>query len=121
MSSCIDYRWLNAITKDVYPFPCVDNIFNALGGTKYLSLDLVSGYWQVELDKDTREKSAFTTYNGLYEFTRMPFGLWNVPATFQWIMQSVVAGLEWQNCFIYLDDVVVASKTFEKHLRDVFC
>ena len=115
---CIDYRRLNSITrKDVYPLPRVDDILIALGESKYFSsLDLASGYWQIELDKDARKKSAFTTYNGLYEFIRMPFGLCNAPATFQRLMQRVLAGLEYKSCFIYLDDVLVASKTFRDHL-----
>ena len=64
---CIDYRKLNSITrKDVYPIPRVDDIFDTLNGARYFtSLDLASGYWQVELDKHAREKSAFTTYHGL--------------------------------------------------------
>ena len=122
---CIDYRRLNSITsKDVYPLPRVDDILVALGGSKYFSsLDLASGYWQIELDEDARKKSAFTTYNGLFEFIRMPFRLCNAPATFQRLMQRILAGLEYKSCFIYLDDVLVASKTFEDHLthlREVF-
>ena len=122
---CIDYRRLNAITKkDVYPLPRIDDIFDTLGGAKFFtSLDLASGYWQVELDEDARAKSAFATYQGLFEFTRMPFGLCNAPATFQRIMQLVLAGLEWRHCFVYLDDILVVSRTFEEHighLREVF-
>ena len=94
-----------------------------LGAAKYFSsLDLASGYWQIELDSTAREKSAFTTYDGLYQL-RMPFGLCSAPATFQRVMQNVMAGLEWKSCFIYLDDVLVASKTFDEHLthlREVF-
>ena len=98
---CVDFRCLNSITrKDVYPLPRVDDIFDTLDGACYFtSLDLASGYWQVELDEDAREKSAFTTYHGLYEFIRMPFGLCNAPATFQRVMQAVLAGLEWRSCF----------------------
>ena len=122
---CVDYRRLNSVTrKDVYPLPRVEDILDALGGTQYFStLDLASGYWQVELDDNAREKSAFTTFKGLYEFARMPFGLCNAPATFQRLMQKVLAGLEWKSCFVYVDDVLVASKTFEEHmqhLREVF-
>ena len=122
---CIDYRRLNSVTrKDVYPLPRVDDILIALGDSKYFSsLDLASGYWQIELEEDARKKSAFTTYNGLFEFIRMPFGLCNAPATFQRLMQRVLSGLEYKCCFIYLDDILVASKTFEDHLthlREVF-
>ena len=86
---------------------------SSLGGAKYFtSLDLALGYWQVELDEDARPKSAFTTYNGLYEFVRMPFGLCNAPATFQRLMQKVLAGLEWKSCFVYLDDILIPSSSF---------
>ena len=122
---CVDFRRLNTITrKDVYPLPRVDDIFDTLNGACYFtSLDLASGYWQVELNDDAREKSAFATYHGLYEFIRMPFGLCNAPATFQRVMQAVLAGLEWQSCFVYLDDVLIASRTFDErltHIREVF-
>ena len=86
-------RCLNSITrKDVYP---IDDILDALGKTSYFSsLDLASGYWQVELDEGSRQKSAFTTHWGLFEFTHMPFGLCNAPATFQRLMTQVLANLE---------------------------
>ena len=122
---CVDYRKLNSITKkDVFPLPRVDDIFDTLNGAQYFtSLDLASGYWQVELDDDARAKSAFTTYNGLFEFVRMPFGLCNAPATFQRVMQVVLSGLEWQSCFVYLDDILIASRTLRdhiQHIREVF-
>lgn len=118
---CVDYHKLNSITKkDVFPLPRVDDIFDTLNGTQYFSfLDLASGYWQVELDDDACAKSTFTTYNGLFEFVRMPFGLCNTPATFQRIMQVVLSGLEWQSCFVYLDDILIASRTFHDHLRHI--
>ena len=119
---CIDYRRLNALTKrDVYPLPRIDDILDAVGGEGgkkfFSSLDLASGYWQVELDDDARQKSAFTTHRGLFEFVRMPFGLCNAPATFQRLMQVVLSGLEGRSCFVYIDDMLVVSKTFEEHLQ----
>ena len=60
---------------------------------------------------------AFTTHQGLFEFVRMPFGLCNAPATFQRAMQSVLAGLEWRACFVYIDDILIASSTLEEHLQ----
>ena len=121
---CIDYRRLNAITKkDVYPLPRVDDILDTLGGCKYFSLDLSSGYWQIEMDSESAEKTAFSTHCGLFEFTRMPFGLCNGPATFQRLMEIVLAGLEWKCCVVYLDEILVCSKTLEEHkehLQQVF-
>ena len=98
----------------MYPLPRIDDILDTLGKAKYFpSLDLASGYWQVELSPKARQKSAFTTHRGLFEFVRMPFGLCNAPATFQRLMQKVLAGLEWNSCFVYLDDILLASKTFD--------
>ena len=118
---CVDYRKLNSITqRDVFPLPRVDDILDTLHGTKFFtSLDLASGYWQIELDSEACVKSAFTTYNGLYEFVRMPFGLCNAPATFQRVMQVILAGLEGEGVFVYLDDVLIASKSFDEHLRQI--
>ncbi len=91
---CVDYRKMNAVTrKDVYPLSRVDDILDTLGKAKYFStLDLALGYWQIEMDAATREKSAFTTHCGLFEFLRMPLGLCNSPATFQRLMQTILAG-----------------------------
>ena len=116
---CVDYRRLNAVTKkDVYPLPRIDDILDTLAQAKYFTtLDLSAGYWQVELDEDSQAKTAFTTHCGLFEFTCMPLGLCNAPATFQRLMQVVLSGLEWDCCFVYIDDILVASKTFEDHLR----
>ena len=122
---CVDYRRLNTVTKlDVYPLPRIDDSLDVLAGTRYFSsLDLASGYWQVGMDKDSQEKTAFTTYAGLYEFTVMPFGLCNAPATFQRLMEKVLHGLAREKCLIYLDDVLVIGHTFQEHLdnlREVF-
>ena len=122
---CVDYRKLNAITKlDVFPLPRIDDSLDLLAGTQYFtSLDLASGYWQVGMDEDSQEKRAFMTHAGLYEFTVMPFGLCNAPATFQRLMERVLQGLAREKCLVYLDDVLVIGSTFEEHLsnlREVF-
>lgn len=108
---CVDYRRLNGITKkDVYPLPRIDDILDTLGGCRFFtSLDLASGYWQVGLDEESSPKSAFVTHCGLYEFTRMPFGMCNAPATFQRLMEVVLADLLWKECFAYIDDILVSS------------
>ena len=111
-----DYRKVNAvIRKDAYPLPRVDDALDALASCK--SLDLLSGYWQVEVDPRDREKTAFTTYDGLFEFMKMSFGLCNAPAAFQRLMDLVLAGLQWHNCLVYLDDILIIGKTFEEHLE----
>ena len=122
---CLDYRKLNEVTtKDAYPLPRIDDCLEALGGSKWFStLDLASGYWQVMLDKDDREKTAFSAAGGLYQFTTMPFGLCNAPATFERLIEKVLAGLPWEVCLAYLDDLIVHAESFElemQRLRDVF-
>jgi len=115
MRFCVDYRRLNDITiKDAYPLPRTDECLNQLAGNSWFScLDLNCGYWQVEVDETDREKTAFTSRKGLFEFKVMPFGLCNAPATFERLMETVLAGLQWEICLIYLDDVIVTGATFE--------
>ena len=118
---CIDYRRLNSVTrKDVYPLPRIDDILDTLGGMKFFSsLDLASGYWQIRMDNESQTKSAFITYRGLYEFTRMTFGMCNAAATFQRLMECVLSGMIWKSCFAYIDDVLVGSRTFDEHLNNL--
>lgn len=118
---CVDYRRINNITtRDVYPLPRIDDTLHSLGNARVFStLDLTSSYWQIELDKESIPKSAFICRNGLYEFVRMPFGLCNAPATMQRLMDSVLAGLKWQFCLVYLDDIVVFSPSFDQHIQDL--
>ena len=98
----------------------VDDILDTLGGSKWFStLDLKSGYWQVEVDSSSREKTAFTTSEGLYEFKVMPFGLCNAPATFQRLMNRVLCDVNWVECLVYIDDTVVIGRTFEQHLSNL--
>ena len=118
---CVHYHKVNVITrKDAYPLPRVDDILDTLACCKWFTtLDLLSGYWQVEVDVKDREKTAFTTPDGLFEFTRMPFGLCNAPATFQRLMDLVLAGLQWNNCLVYLSDILIIGKAFDDHLHNL--
>jgi len=115
---CVDFRKLNSVTKkDVYPLPRIDDALDVLYGSRYFSsLDLKSGYWQVSVAEKDREKTAFSTGDGLFQFRVMPFGLTNAPATFERMMDSVLRGLKWSICLCYLDDILVFSATFDDHL-----
>lgn len=116
---CIDYRRLNNITyKDSYPLPLIQDSLDKLGGMKWFStLDLASGYWQVAMDPKDIQKTAFVTSQGLFQFKVMPFGLCNAPATFERLMEHVLAGLHYETCLIYLDDVIIFSSDFDSHVH----
>ncbi|CAF3794553.1 unnamed protein product [Rotaria sordida] len=116
---CIDYRELNAVTiRDVYPIPRIDDTLDQLQYAKYFSsMDLRSGFWQIALDPDSRDKTAFISHAGLFRFRVMPFGLTNAPATFQRLMDLVLGGLKWSCALVYLDDIIVYSSSFEDHLN----
>ena len=118
---CVDYRKLNEVTrKDAYPLPRIDDTLEMLSESQLFStLDLASGYWQVELEEEDRAKTAFCTNEGLFEFKVMPFGLCNAPATFQRLMDVVLSGLQWTSCLVYLDDIIVMGRTFEEHLSNL--
>ena len=118
---CVDYRRLNDVTiKDAYPLPRIDESLDQLIGNQWFScLDMNSGYWQVDMDDSDREKNAFNSRRGLYEFKVMPFGLCNAPATFERLMETVLAGLHWHICLIYLDDIIVTGKSFENMIENL--
>ncbi|MDY6929837.1 MAG: RNase H-like domain-containing protein [Pseudomonadota bacterium] len=116
---CVDYRRLNAATvKDAYPLPRIEDNLDALQGSKYFStLDLLSGFWQVEVEPKDRDKTAFSVAGGgFYRFCTMPFGLTNAPGTFQRLMEKVLQGLQWEIAVLYIDDIVVFSATLDDHL-----
>ena len=111
---------LNAHTiKDAYSLPRIDETFDCLGGAiLFTSLNLKSGYWQVKIDEELKPLTAFTVGPlGFYECKRMPFGLTNAPATFQCLMESCLGELHLSWCIIYLNNIIVFSKTPEEHLR----
>ena len=116
---CIDYRKLNSAThRDAYPLPRIDTTLDSLAGSSlFTTLDLASGYWQVEVASHDKEKTAFSTSKGHFEFNVMPFGLTNAPATFQRLMECTLAGLVGDQCLIYLDDVIIFSSSFDEHLK----
>ena len=115
---CIDLRKLNSRTiKDAYSLPRIVESLDCLNGACiFSSLDLKSGYWQVELDDDSVPLTAFTVGPlGFYECVCMPFGLTNAPATFQHLMDSCLGELHLNLCIIYLDDIIIHSRTPEEH------
>ena len=122
---CVDYRKLNSVTKfDAYPLPRVDETLDTLAGAQWFStLDLISGYWQVGLTPEAKVKSAFCVRSGLYLWRVMPFGLCNAPSTFERLMETVLQGLHWKECLVYLDDIVIFGRTSQellKRMDDVF-
>ena len=116
---CVDYRKLNAVTTpDEFPIPRQSEILSSLSGAQVLSsLDALSGFTQLELDPDDVEKTAFRTHRGLFQFRRMPFGLRNGPSIFQRVMQGILAPYLWLFCLVYIDDIMVYSKSYEDHIQ----
>ena len=129
----MDYRKVNEVTrKDAYPISRVDDTLDTLAGSAWFTtLDLKSGYWQVEkmafwrrlksgtgrrVAAEHHEKMAFCMQEGLFEFNVMPFGLCNAPATFQRLMNSVLDGLQWTSCLVYIDYIIIVGNTFDQHL-----
>lgn len=117
----MDYRRLNTGTRmNAYPIPLIDNCLDLLVNNSWFSaLDLASGYGQVQMEGSSREKTAFTTHVGLFEFWVLPFGLSNAPATFQRLIECVWAGLVGKCCLVYIDDILVMGSTVEKHRENL--
>ncbi len=116
---CVDFRGVNSVTrKDSYPLPNISDTLDSLSGSKWFTtLDLQSGYWQIEMDEESKDKTSFLTNFGTYQFRVMPFGLTNAPATFERLMEQVLKGLQWETCLIYIDDVIVFAKDFSTALE----
>ena len=117
MRFCIDYRKVNdLIKKDKFPLPKIDTCLDMLNGSKYFSsCDLRQGYWQTMIDERDRDKTAFVTRKGQWRFKVLSFGLCNAPSQFARTMELVLSGLTWAVCLVYLDDILVFSRTFEEH------
>ncbi|MCP3888118.1 MAG: hypothetical protein GY702_04500, partial [Desulfobulbaceae bacterium] len=118
---CIDYRRLNQVTKkDAYPLPKIEECLDRLLGNKYFHVvDCCSGYWQVKVHPEDKEKTAFITPIGLFEWEVMPFGLCNAPATFCRLMEKVLSDICWSRCLVYLDDIVSFGKDFAEALLNL--
>ena len=116
---CVDYRKLNEVTrKDTYPLPRIDEMLDKLGrSTIFTTLDLQSGYWQIEVEEEDKQKTAFSTGKDLWEFNVLPFGLTGAPATFQRCMNYIL--MDTDHTMVYIDDIIIYSRTFSEHLQDV--
>ena len=119
MRMCIDYRMLNAVTKPInFPIPLWQDVLDAVSEARptiFSSLDLKSGYHQILLDPDSRDKTSFSTHMGSFRFKRLPFGLQNAPSSFQMLMSEVFHGLGFKFVIYYLDDVLIYSRGWQDH------
>jgi len=115
---CLDFRQLNKITvRQAFPMPNVEELLDTLHGARYFSsIDLGNAYYQVELDEESQVKTAFSTKLGQFCFTRMPFGIAAAPGTFQELMNKVLIGINGVEALVYLDDILVFSKSMEEHM-----
>src|SRR5436190_161936 len=117
---CLDFRKLNSVSKkDAYPLPYMNAILDKLRAARYIStIDLSQAYFQIPLEKNSRELTAFTVPGkGLFHFTRMPYGLTGAPATFQRLLDRLIGPEMEPHAFAYLDDIVIVTQTFEEHLQ----
>ena len=112
----VDYRSLNEkIVSDRFPLPNITEIIDSLAGAVYFShLDLSSGYYQVELEHDSRPCTAFVTDEGQWQLKRLPMGLKISPSAFSRLMTVAMSGLSPEACFVYLDDIIVFGKTLNQ-------
>ena len=115
---CNDFRKLNEVSAfDAYPMPRIDELIERLGPARFITtLDLTKGYWQVPLTQRAREKTAFATPDGLYQYTVLPFGVHGAPATFQRMMDRVLRAHR-EYAAAYIDDIVIHSSTWDLHLH----
>jgi len=110
---CVDYRRVNAVSKrDAFPIPDVHDALDHLRGSRYFAItDLLSGYWQLGMTERDKERSAFCTRRGLFQFIRMLFGLAGEPALFCRLMSIVFKDHLWKICLTCLDDIIVFART----------
>lgn len=116
---CVDYRKLNHVTKpDKFPIPhLTDSVYGLHGMTYFTSIDLVRGYYQIPIEEESRELTAFTTPHHQYQFKRLSFGLKNAPAAFQREIQAILSDFPWKKVVVYIDDILVMETDFQKHFE----
>ena len=116
---CVDYRKVNAVSKrDAFPVPDIQDALDHLRDSKYFAtFDLLSGYWQLGLTERAKERSAFCTRRGLFQFKRLPFGLAGAPSSFCRLMSIALRDLLWVICLCYLDDIIIFAKTPQELLH----
>jgi hypothetical protein len=117
----VDYRKLNDKTiEDRYPLPNITEVLDKLGKCQYFTtLDLASGFHQIEVDPRDIQKTAFTVEYGHYEYLRMPFGLKNAPATFQRVMDNILREYIGKICLVYMDDIIIFSTSLQEHIQSI--
>lgn len=117
----VDFRKLNEKTiDDKYPIPNINDVLDKLGNCQYFTtLDLASGFYQVEMDPADIPKTGFNVEHGHYEFLRMPMGLKNSPSTFQRVMDNLLRGLQNKICLVYLDDIIIFSTSLQEHMNNL--
>lgn len=115
---CNDFRNLNSVTiKDRYPLPVIEDILHLLHGAKlFTTLDLFSGYWQIEIADEDKFKTAFSCEFGHFQYARMPFGLCNAPSSFQRAMEIILRPIINKFVMVYIDDIIVFSKNIQDHI-----
>ncbi|XP_069986300.1 uncharacterized protein [Penaeus vannamei] len=116
MRFCTYFRRVNALTRDdSYPIPRIDDCIDLMGNAKFVTkIDLLKGYWQIPLTERAKRISAFVTPDGLYQYCVLPFGLRTAPATFQRLINSIIAGID--GCKAYLDDVIIYTNSWKDHV-----
>lgn len=118
---CVDFRELNKVSIPYsFPLPRIEDILDQLGGSAYFStLDLSQGFHQILINEADREKTAFSSNYGHYQYKRCPFGLKTLPGFFQSLLNGILSGLQGLKCFVYIDDVVIFSKDLHDHAQRI--
>jgi hypothetical protein len=108
---CVDFRSLNPVTEfDTYPLPVFEETTSTLHGARYFSvLDCYSGFWQISIREEDKQKTSFSVPCGKYEFNRLPYGLSNSPSSFQRLMDVILKNLVGTECWVFIDDVIIFS------------